>query len=122
SGTDLCTGVVCPAQDQCHDAGVCDASTGRCSNPVKANGSPCNDGNACTQTDTCQSGACIGSNPVVCQASDQCHSAGTCDPNTGQCSNPTAANGTARDDGNPATANDVCQAGVCSGRDLCAGV
>src|SRR5207247_9484497 len=51
-------------------------------------GTACNDGNACTQTDTCQAGACVGSNPVVCSASDQCHVAGTCDTATGVCSNP----------------------------------
>ncbi|HEX4826061.1 MAG TPA: hypothetical protein VFV19_17315 [Candidatus Polarisedimenticolaceae bacterium] len=27
-------------------------------------GTPCDDSNPCTQTDTCQSGACVGSNPV----------------------------------------------------------
>jgi hypothetical protein len=32
---------------------------------------------------------CTGGNPVVCTA-DQCHMAGTCDPTTGLCSNPTA--------------------------------
>src|SRR5439155_1610208 len=65
SGT--CTGtnpVVCTASDQCHDVGTCNPSTGFCSNPPKTNGTACNDGNACTQTDTCQSGVCTGSNPV----------------------------------------------------------
>jgi len=33
-----------------------------CSNPNAANGTACNDGNACTQTDTCQGGACVGGN------------------------------------------------------------
>jgi hypothetical protein len=40
--------------------------------PAKPNGSPCNDGDACTQTDTCQSGACAGQNPVVCAGTDVC--------------------------------------------------
>jgi hypothetical protein len=31
---------------------------------AKGNGSACNDGNACTLTDTCQSGACVGGAPV----------------------------------------------------------
>src|SRR5439155_9260528 len=55
SGT--CTGsnpVVCTALDQCHVAGSCDTATGVCSNPNAANGTPCSDGNACTQTDPCQ--------------------------------------------------------------------
>src|SRR6185295_13477246 len=81
-----CTGmnpVVCAAADQCHDAGTCDPSTGMCSSSVKADGTACDDGNACTRTDTCQAGACSGMNPVVCAAADQCHDAGTCDPSTG---------------------------------------
>jgi len=33
------------------------------------NGTPCDDGNACKRTDTCQSGVCVGTNPVSCTAS-----------------------------------------------------
>jgi len=32
--TDLCAGVVCAPLDQCHLAGTCNPTTGRCSNPV----------------------------------------------------------------------------------------
>ncbi len=106
--------VICAALDQCHVAGTCDPSTGTCSNPAAADGTACNDGNACTQTDACQNGVCVGSNPVVCTASDQCHVAGTCDPSTGLCSNPAATNGTACDDGNACTVGDTCQNGVCA--------
>src|SRR6185369_12818363 len=74
------TPVTCTASDQCHDAGTCDPTTGVCSNPAKANGTPCSDGNACTQVDTCENGVCTGASPVTCTASDQCHVAGTCDP------------------------------------------
>src|SRR5439155_798810 len=80
--------VVCTAADQCHTAGVCNPASGGCSNPAKLNGAPCDDGDACTRTDTCEAGACVGANPVVCTAADQCHTAGTCDPTTGACSNP----------------------------------
>jgi hypothetical protein len=55
---------------------------------VALNGTACDDGNACTQTDTCQAGVCTGGNPVTCTALDQCHTAGTCNPTTGICSNP----------------------------------
>jgi len=139
------TAVVCTAPDQCHLAGNCDIATGICINaPAKvngaacndgnactktdtcqngtciggnnaANGTACNDGNACTQTDTCQGGTCTGSNPIICTALDQCHTAGTCNPATGTCSNPNAANGTACNDGNACTQTDICQTGVCSG-------
>src|SRR5256714_15256148 len=77
----VCTGtnpVVCAAADQCHDAGTCNPATGACSNPAKPDGATCNDSNACTPTDSCQAGACTGTNPVVCAAADQCHGAGTC--------------------------------------------
>src|SRR5207249_1162379 len=42
-----CTGtnpVVCAALAQCHAAGVCDPANGTCSNPDKADGSACSDG------------------------------------------------------------------------------
>src|SRR4051812_44655442 len=77
-------------------------------------GSPCDDGNACTQTDTCQGGACVGSNPVTCTALDQCHAPGTCNPGTGVCTNPVRTDGTPCSDGNACTINDFCVAGVCS--------
>ncbi len=114
----LCVGanpVVCTASDQCHVAGVCDPGTGVCSNPAAPNGTPCTDGNACTQTDSCQMGMCTGSNPVVCTASDQCHVAGVCDRGSGLCSNPAAPDGTACTDGNACTQTDTCQAGSCTG-------
>ncbi len=107
--------VICVALDQCHTAGACSPSTGTCSNPAKANGTNCNDGNACTQADTCQAGSCTGGNPVTCTAQDQCHSAGSCDPANGTCSNPTLANGTTCNDGNACTQTDTCQAGSCTG-------
>src|SRR5262249_21320927 len=90
----------CTASDQFHSAGTCNSATGVGSKPQKANGSACNDGNACAQTDACQAGTCVGANPVTCTASDQCHSAGTCDTVTGTCSNPSKADGSACNDGN----------------------
>jgi len=114
----VCTGanpVVCAASDQCHVAGVCSPATGVCSNPIAANGTACSDGNACTQADSCQAGVCTGTNPVVCAPSDQCHLAGVCNPATGACSNPIAANGTACTDGNACTQTDACVAGLCVG-------
>jgi RHS repeat-associated protein len=115
SGT--CTGtnpISCTASDQCHVAGTCSPSTGICSNPTATNGTACNDGNPCDLNDTCQSGACTAGGSVVCTASDQCHVAGTCSPSSGVCSNPTAANGTACNDGNPCDLNDTCQSGACT--------
>ena len=78
-------------------------------------GRPATTANACTQTDTCQAGACSGGNPVTCTASDQCHDVGTCNPATGACSNPAKANGTSCSDGNACTQTDTCQSGACAG-------
>ncbi len=78
-------------------------------------GTSCSDGSMCTQTDTCQAGTCTGSNPVVCTPSDQCHTAGVCNPATGTCSNPNAPDGTSCSDGSMCTQTDTCQAGTCTG-------
>jgi len=106
--------VICPDPDQCHDAGTCNPGTGLCSNPAKADGTACNDGSACTLSDTCITGACTGADPIICTASDQCHNAGTCDPATGVCSDPAKADGAACSDGNACTQSDTCMAGACA--------
>jgi hypothetical protein len=113
-GTCVGTGVTCTASDQCHVAGTCNPATGTCSNPAAPNGTTCNDGNACTTGDVCTAGTC-GGTAVTCTASDQCHVAGTCNPATGTCSNPTAPNGTTCNDGNNCTTGDVCTGGACGG-------
>jgi hypothetical protein len=60
---------------------------------------------------------------VICTGGDQCNDAGTCNPATGVCSATTPkADGTACNDGNPATTTDVCTNGACGGVNLCAGV
>jgi RHS repeat-associated protein len=111
-----CTGVTvnCMALDQCHNAGICDQATGLCSNPAVADGTTCNDGNACTTSDTCHAGNC-GGNQVNCSAPDQCHSAGTCDPSTGACNNPLVLDGTPCSDGSACTTGEMCTSGVCGG-------
>src|SRR5213076_1908453 len=109
--------VVCTAADQCHAVGACNPASGVCSSPAKLNGAPCDDGDACTRTDTCAAGACVGANPVVCTASDQCHTSGTCNPASGVCSNPAKPNGTGCDEGNACTRTDACEAGICVGTD-----
>ena len=108
--------VTCTAADQCHAAGTCDPTSGACSNPTRADSTACNDGNSCTQTDSCQSGICIGSNPVSCNAADQCHVAGACDPTSGVCSNPAKADTSACNDGNLCTTADARLAGTCVGQ------
>src|SRR5262245_3412672 len=43
-GLPHCEGVVCTAIDACHEVGVCEPATGRCTNPSKPAGSACDDG------------------------------------------------------------------------------
>ncbi|HSB20646.1 MAG TPA: hypothetical protein VLD85_11600 [Anaeromyxobacteraceae bacterium] len=106
----VCTGggpVACTAADQCHDPGVCDPATGACSSPAKPDGSACDDANLCTLADSCVAGACSGGTPTTCTPLDACHLAGTCDPATGVCSDPTAPDGT------PCGSGLTCLGGVC---------
>jgi MYXO-CTERM domain-containing protein len=106
-------------------AGACDANTGVCSNPAKADGASCDDGNPLTKADICTAGACSGvplCTGVVCAALDECHVAGACDANTGVCSNPVEVDGASCDDGDALTKNDVCTAGACGGVPLCSDV
>ncbi len=113
----VCVGaspVTCAAMDTCHDAGTCDPMTGACSNPVKPEGSLCDDGDRCTLSDRCIAGACMPVSTVTCAALDACHDAGVCDKVTGLCSNPEKPEGTACDDGNLCTLSDVCIAGTCT--------
>src|SRR2546425_472464 len=86
----------------------------QCRSIPRRNQTPCNDGNLCTQGDACLAGVCTGIR-VVCRPLDQCHDAGTCDPATGTCSNPSKLNVSPCDDGNPCTENDRCRDGVCGG-------
>ena len=123
------TGAACPndgfvaagsqcraANGQCDVAEACTGSGATCpTDGLKPNGSTCADGDLCTQTDTCQGGSCVGANPVQCTALDQCHLPGTCEPTTGQCSNPTVADGTTCSDGDLCSAGDQCVGGICTG-------
>lgn len=124
NGPEQCVDGVCVAgappdcshlDDQCN-TGVCDEDLNACvKDPTPHEGDSCDDGDRCTQTDRCQAGVCEGSNPVVCTPLDQCHYAGTCDPNTGVCTNPAKPDDTLCDlDGLFCTA-DTCQSGACTG-------
>jgi|GEM_PF-3717113 len=108
--------VECTALDECHIPGVCYPATGECSNPVGNEGGLCNDDeNACNGISTCQAGACIQTtDPVACTALDECHVPGTCDPATGQCSNPVGnEDAVCNDDNDICNGVSTCLAGAC---------
>ncbi len=69
--------------NQCDAAENCTGSNRNCPlDQNQPNGTLCNDGTVCTQTDTCHNGTCVGSNPQVCQPWE------SCDPIIG-CNGPT---------------------------------
>lgn len=97
----------CPAPDVCRLDGTCDSTLGGCVYPSALEGTPCDDSNACTLKDACESGHCTGTDPVECSASDACHDVGVCDTDTGVCSDPAMPDGTTCPSG-------TCQNGVCA--------
>jgi len=91
---DTCQGGACVGQvkgcgqpGQCHLGGSCSKLFGACVYPNRPDGTACDDQDICTVDDACEDGACSGT-PRKCQPRDACHVAGTCDPHTGECSNP----------------------------------
>lgn len=91
----VCAGtpVVCPSPGVC-GVSSCDPMTGSCVVLPAPDGSPCSDGSACTSGEVCSSGVCTNGALLVCSPVDECHQAGQCSPNSGDCSNPKAPNGT----------------------------
>jgi hypothetical protein len=101
-----CTAASCDDGNPC-TTDTCQAN-GTCAHTNDADGTTCTGSNKCEQTYACLAGVCTGSRPVTCTASDECHLAGTCDPSSGVCSNPTATNGATCNDGNACTQSDSC--------------
>lgn len=106
--------VTCDPIDSCHGPGSCIPQTGDCTTPLLADGTSCDDGNACTQTDTCLNGYCSGGNPVICRPLDECHFTGECNTTTGVCTDPIVPDGSFCEDDNLCTTAETCQGGVCT--------
>jgi len=102
-----------PAAEPCHEGAVsCSAQEFGCVDTglPRRDGADCEDGNPCTQHDTCQAGTCVGGSPVTCSARDECHDVGTCDRATGVCTDPE------KPDNEPCETDGLCQAGRCCAR------
>ncbi|MDP3939278.1 MAG: hypothetical protein Q8R92_14235, partial [Deltaproteobacteria bacterium] len=75
------------------------------------NTASCNDSNACTTSDTCSGGACVGGSPPNCDDSNLCTN-DSCNPGSG-CVN---TNNTAScNDSDACTTSDTCSGGACVG-------
>lgn len=126
--TDVCVNGVCTGMDpkdcstgapECYKpSGTCDPATGDCVYQESNPGTPCDDGDACTQVDGCQAGTCVGGSPVTCDSPPgQCYdAAGTCNPSNGGCSYSPSPTTRTCDDGDACTHTDRCNgSGGCSG-------
>ncbi len=115
------------ARDKQPAPGEVAAATGDCrgeGHPCEGNQTCC-DGLVCKvsgpgaaeRCTACPSGqiACANECIPACTASDQCHVGGECDPETGACTNPKAADGTSCNDDDPCTLGGTCQNGTCGG-------
>ena len=96
---------VCVDGNPCTDDS-CDPLTG-CA--FAANSAPCNDGSACTTSDTCANGVCIPGGTLECEDGNSCTD-DSCDPQAG-CVH--LANQAGCSDANACTSGDHCAGGLC---------
>lgn len=93
----------------------CDPGSGECGHIN--NTKPCDDGNLCTEGDTCFNGSCKSGTPKSCNDNNSCTN-DSCYPQSGCVYTPN--NGIPCDDGNPCKSGDVCSGGKCVGTvDVC---
>ena len=119
--SDVCIAGVCGGTAvKCGDgkacSGVtCDKAKG-CVTVLAKDGDPCDaDGDACTQNDACQAGACQAGTTLQCDDKDPC-TVDACDAQTGKCTATASAktDGAACDaDASVCTVQDACSAGKC---------
>jgi len=103
-------------ETNCKD-GIDDDCDGRidCLDP-DCDAKTCEDGDLCTEGETCSSSACSGGTAKTCDDGNTCTD-DTCDPKTG-CKNAPLDMGTC-DDGDVCTDGDKCVAGKCAGTSSC---
>ncbi len=118
-------GSACTSGDACKD-GACQGDLLNCDdkNPctkdacdkakgcesVKDDSLKCDDGDLCTDKDSCKDGKCVGAGGPDCDDKNPCTD-DSCDPKTKKCIN--TPNTAACDDGSKCTESDACAAGKC---------
>ena len=121
---DACAGGLCAGQpkdcstydDDCN-VGLCDPDTGLCTKSALADGEACDDGVACTASDSCAGGVCEGT-PLDCSELDGPCQVGVCDVEEGACEIQVSADDSPCEDGDPCTGGDTCLGGTCAAGDL----
>ncbi|MEZ4264982.1 MAG: hypothetical protein R3F39_01290 [Myxococcota bacterium] len=100
------------ADDPQNSCQICDASGGQAATwKSKAEGAPCDDGDACTTQDLCEIGVCKGTGSLTCTTANPCAEA-SCVPASGCVESPKAG---PCDDGNACTGPDACADTECVG-------
>ena len=117
TGVCTTTPVDCSGLNTQCSVGVCNGVTGQCQVQPISEGQPCNDGSACTTSDTCSSGVCAGV-ATDCSSLNTTCAQGVCNPSNGQCVASPINNGGACTDNNRCTTGDICSAGSCVGTPL----
>ncbi len=119
--SDICTNGICEGAfvdcsglDDACNVGVCASSSGFCEQVAVNEGGGCDDGDLCTESDTCGGGVCQGT-LVDCSELDGMCQTGVCDGGTGNCVAQLAENGTSCDDDDLCTNEDECFNGACEG-------
>ncbi|WP_437678241.1 Kelch repeat-containing protein [Sorangium sp. So ce131] len=98
--------------------GACTVARGAAADGTCAplSGTPCDDGDACTEDDTCAAGTCAPGAAVTCPAPGPCRGPGACEPSEG-CVYPALPDETPCDDEDACTPVDRCEGGACVGAD-----
>ena len=106
--------VTCTPGTDCVLRAFCLRSTGLCVQVPMHDGAACSDGNACTLSATCLSGACVRDALASCPPPSECRLPGTCDPAAQSCQFAALPGGTACLGPGTCLAGATCQAGACA--------
>lgn len=104
----------CSEVDTACRVGNCSSDDARCVAVDLQDATPCQDGDLCTESDSCLSGECIG-DQIGCAMLDGVCVVGACQPQSGECGVEPMPAGTVCDDGSLCTLEDRCQEGSCVG-------
>lgn len=117
-----CFAGIC-GERQCHDitdcppAGPCELQnclpSGVCEPSPRKDGEFCDDGDQCTQKDTCLAGKCTPNFKTDCSALEGPCRTGVCNPVTGNCAVEWTFEGQPCEDGDKCTQGELCSGGEC---------